>query len=170
MSILRRLAPLLVAAAGVGFLAVPATPAAPAAATTSVAAARAARAATYSAEAMRYTNAYRVRSGCRAVRPLASLNIAARRHSADMAAYRYFNHVSPRTGTFVQRARRAGYQYAMSENIAFGYGNGRSVFVGWANSAGHRANMLNCAARSVGVGMAYASNGTPYWTQVFGRS
>nr|WP_308129050.1 CAP domain-containing protein [Actinoplanes polyasparticus] len=35
-------------------------------------------------------------------------------------------------------------------------------------SPGHRANILNCKAIAVGVGVAYASNGLPYFTQNFG--
>jgi uncharacterized protein YkwD len=38
------------------------------------------------------------------------------------------------------------------------------------NSAPHRANILNCAYNNGGVGVAYKSDGTPYWTQDFGRS
>jgi uncharacterized protein YkwD len=43
------------------------------------------------------------------------------------------------------------------------------MFKAWMNSPGHRANILNCSARSIGVGVVYAKNGTPYYTQVFGR-
>ena len=39
---------------------------------------------------------------------------------------------------------------------------------GWLNSAGHRANILNCAMKSIGIGIARARNGTLYWTQDFG--
>jgi hypothetical protein len=35
-------------------------------------------------------------------------------------------------------------------------------------SAGHRANLLNCATTTVGVGAVYATNGNPYYTQDFG--
>ncbi|MBW6437051.1 CAP domain-containing protein, partial [Actinoplanes hulinensis] len=38
----------------------------------------------------------------------------------------------------------------------------------WMNSPGHRANILNCKSKTVGVGVAYAANGTPYYTQDFG--
>ena len=47
----------------------------------------------------------------------------------------------------------------------------------WMNSAGHRANILNCAFKSVGIGYVYDAgdtfgNGGPYrhyWAQDFGR-
>jgi uncharacterized protein YkwD len=38
----------------------------------------------------------------------------------------------------------------------------------WMNSAGHRANILNCDLRNIGVGLAYNAKHTPYWTQDFG--
>ena len=37
----------------------------------------------------------------------------------------------------------------------------------WMNSPGHRANILNCGFRNIGVGLAYDSKHTPYWTQDF---
>jgi uncharacterized protein YkwD len=38
----------------------------------------------------------------------------------------------------------------------------------WLNSPGHQANMLKCAYKAIGVGVAYKSDGSPYWTQEFG--
>ncbi|HEY8664738.1 MAG TPA: CAP domain-containing protein [Propionibacteriaceae bacterium] len=45
---------------------------------------------------------------------------------------------------------------------------GGDVMASWMNSAGHRANILNCALTELGVG--YATGGTygSYWTQDFG--
>jgi uncharacterized protein YkwD len=37
----------------------------------------------------------------------------------------------------------------------------------WMNSKGHRANILNCAYRNIGVGLAYAPKHDPVWTQDF---
>ena len=37
----------------------------------------------------------------------------------------------------------------------------------WMNSPGHRANILNCRYRHLGVGVVYDGR-TPYWTQEFG--
>jgi len=45
-----------------------------------------------------------------------------------------------------------------------------AVMTAWMNSSGHRANILNCKAKAVGVGLARKSDGTPYWTQVFGSA
>jgi uncharacterized protein YkwD len=37
---------------------------------------------------------------------------------------------------------------------------------GWMNSSGHRANILNANFVDIGVAVAYASDGTAYWTMV----
>ena len=58
---------------------------------------------------------------------------------------------------------------ASAENIAWGYRTAKDVVDGWINSPGHRANIVNCTSIAVGVGLAYKSDGTPYWTQDFGR-
>ena len=53
-----------------------------------------------------------------------------------------------------------------AENIAWGYRSGAEVVSAWMNSPAHRANIVNCEARSVGA--LYAANGTPSFTQDFG--
>ena len=70
---------------------------------------------------------------------------------------------------------RAGYQWSgAGENIAAGYASPEDVMDGWMNSQGHRANILNCAFRDIGVGYVYLANDTGqvnyrhYWTQDFG--
>ena len=41
---------------------------------------------------------------------------------------------------------------------------------GWMNSAGHKANILNCANKALGVGIGTNASATYriYWTQDFG--
>jgi len=121
-------------------------------------------------EVISLTNVQRTANGCKAVAAEGRLTIAARGHSADMIAKNYFSHVSPSGGTFTSRASAAGYSAAMSENIAWGWPTAEKVVSEWMNSAGHRANILNCSAVVVGVGAAKKADGTIYWTQVFGRS
>ena len=41
------------------------------------------------------------------------------------------------------------------------------VMNAWMNSSGHRANILNCGLKDLGVGLAYQGK-TPIWTQDFG--
>jgi uncharacterized protein YkwD len=38
------------------------------------------------------------------------------------------------------------------------------------NSAGHRANILNCESKAIGVGVELNTEQGPYWTQMFGYS
>lgn len=113
-------------------------------------------------------NRERARAGCGSVRTDERLRAAARAHSADMAAHDYFSHTGRDGSSPWDRAGRAGYDQASGENIAWGYATPAAVMAGWMNSAGHRANILNCDSRATGVGLAYRGT-TPYWTQMFGR-
>jgi uncharacterized protein YkwD len=87
-----------------------------------------------------------------------------------MAKNNYFSHTGRDGSSFVDRLSRAGYpkEGAAGENIAYGYGTAQAVVNGWMNSDGHRRNILNCSAKSTGVGLAYRGS-TAYWTQLFGR-
>ncbi|GAA2741209.1 hypothetical protein GCM10009868_06490 [Terrabacter aerolatus] len=114
-------------------------------------------------------NAARSRAGCAPVSVNPALRSAAQGHSDDMAARDYFSHTSPDGSTFAGRIRSAGYLGgAIAENIAAGQPSAESVMNAWMASPGHRANILNCAYRDIGVG--HASGGTygSYWTQTFG--
>jgi uncharacterized protein YkwD len=115
-----------------------------------------------------WTNQWRVKVGCGKLRPDAKLARAGRDHSAWMARTGTFSHVGVSGSSFVTRARTAGYTSAMSENIAWGYRTGAEVVYRWMQSPGHRANIVNCTAKAVGVGVVYSANGTPFITQVFG--
>ncbi|MEK8172713.1 CAP domain-containing protein [Streptomyces sp. M19] len=53
------------------------------------------------------------------------------------------------------------------ENIARGQATAQAVMDSWMNSPGHRANILNCEYRTLGVGAHFAPDG-PWWTQDFG--
>ncbi len=94
---------------------------------------------------------------------------AAQAHSADMAANDYFSHTSQDGRSFADRIRAAGYSGgAMAENIAAGQSSASSVMAGWMDSPGHRANILNCTYRHIGVGVAKGGSYGTYWTQDFG--
>lgn len=56
--------------------------------------------------------------------------------------------------------------YMYGENIAWGYGSAKSVTLGWKNSSGHYANMINSGYTKIGVGLAVV-NGNYYWVQLF---
>ncbi|WP_433464686.1 CAP domain-containing protein [Spirillospora sp. CA-128828] len=113
------------------------------------------------------TNAERAKNGCKALRIDQRLVVAARKHSADMAANDYFDHASRNGDSPWKRMEDAGYSSPGAENIAKGYPTASAVVKGWMNSPGHRANILNCGLRAIGVGMASGPGG-PLWTQDFG--
>ena len=115
-------------------------------------------------------NKERAKAGCGAVKTDERMRAAGRAHSGDMAKNNYFSHTGRDGSSFVDRLARAGYprEGAAGENIAYGYGSAQAVVTGWMNSPDHRKNILNCSAKSTGVGLAYRGN-TPYWTQLFGR-
>ncbi|HEX5596222.1 MAG TPA: CAP domain-containing protein [Micromonosporaceae bacterium] len=113
-------------------------------------------------------NRERVANGCRAVTINERLTTAAQRHSQDQAATNTMSHTGSDGSSPWERAERAGYKNAISENVAYGYRTPEAVMTGWMNSPGHRANILDCRARAMGLGVASARNGTRYWTQMFG--
>lgn len=113
-------------------------------------------------------NAERVAAGCGALTADARLDAAAQGHAEDMKANGYFSHTSLDGRSMSDRISAAGYRFtAAGENIAQGYGNAQSVMQGWMNSSGHKANILNCSYRHLGVGYVEGSGG-PWWVQNFG--
>lgn len=52
------------------------------------------------------------------------------------------------------------------ENIAAGFTDGFDVCIGWKNSKGHYANMINNTYNKLGVGI-YKDNNRTYWVQIF---
>ncbi|MGX1885909.1 sigma-70 family RNA polymerase sigma factor [Streptomyces sp. NPDC055287] len=115
-------------------------------------------------------NAERADNGCGPVRQNSRLDTAAQRHSADMAARDFFDHTNPDGAGPGERVTAAGYAWSTyGENIALGQRTPAQVMESWMNSSGHRANILNCSFKEIGVGIHDASGG-PWWTQVFGAS
>jgi uncharacterized protein YkwD len=116
-------------------------------------------------------NQARAKSGCPALAAESHLAYAARQHSADMAARGYFSHDTPEGVDPGTRITQAGYRWsAWGENIAAGQPDADAVMRAWMSSPGHRANILNCGFRHIGIGLAYSTgrSPTPYWTQDFG--
>jgi uncharacterized protein YkwD len=116
------------------------------------------------------TNTERGKSGCPTLRLDTKLRTAARNHSAEMASLGKLSHTSANGMDPGLRMKAAGYNPTggWAENVAAGYPTPEAVMTGWMNSEGHRANILNCTLRALGVGAARASNGQLYWTQDFG--
>ncbi|MGL4178174.1 MAG: CAP domain-containing protein [Dermatophilaceae bacterium] len=122
------------------------------------------------AEAIRLTNVERARAGCGSVRMDTRLNAAARLHSEDMARHSYFSHTSRDGRSPWDRIGAQGYTAGSGENIAAGYTTAAAVIKGWMDSPGHKANMLNCSHKAVGIGIGRGGYYGIYWTQNFGRS
>ena len=100
------------------------------------------------------------------------LREAARCHSTDMADNDFFDHTGSNGSSFSQRCNAAGYSGSpRGENIAAGYSTPSAVVVGWMNSDGHCANVMNSSADEVGIGYYYktGTQWTRYWTMVTGR-
>lgn len=91
------------------------------------------------------------------------LELAAARHSKDMADRKYFSHNTPAGTTPSQRITAAGYNYNWwGENIASGPQSEADVVKGWLNSPGHCKNLMSPNFREMGVGRT-----ANLWTQVF---
>jgi uncharacterized protein YkwD len=96
-------------------------------------------------------NSTRAAYGLRPVRYDATLERAARAHSADMLRNRYFAH-----GAFAQRMRRFGARGPfVGENLAWGAGSyaaAQTVIREWLASPAHRANLLRPGFERIGIG------------------
>jgi uncharacterized protein YkwD len=136
----------------------PATTSAPAS-TDTVTAARAA--------ILSLVNAQRATAGCHPLTASSSLDSLAQAFSEDMAARGFFDHTDPDGKTPWDRAKARGITNLGGENIARGQATAQAVMDAWMNSAGHRANILNCDYTTLGVGIHYGTGG-PWWTQDFG--
>ena len=117
-------------------------------------------------------NQKRAENGLKALAWSDELEALARRHSEDMADYKYFSHQG-RDGSMVSdRADRSGLTKwrSIGENIAFNRGYKDPIEVAvklWLESPSHRHNLLNSEWRESAVGIAVAEDGSYYLTQVF---
>ncbi|MFD9906885.1 CAP domain-containing protein [Streptomyces sp. NPDC059063] len=119
------------------------------------------------AQVLALVNQERAKAGCRPVRADNGLASLAEEFSTDMADRGFFAHTDPDGATPWDRAEKAGIRDLGGENIARGQADARSVMDAWLNSPGHRANILNCDYKTLGVGAHFAPGG-PWWTQDFG--
>jgi uncharacterized protein YkwD len=107
-------------------------------------------------------NQIRARHDLPALRENKRLRKAARRHSRDMVADRYFAHTTPEGVTMVDRILHAGYvdkddSWVLGENLAWGTGSlgtPRGAVDAWMASPTHRANVLKKTYRELGVGIS----------------
>ncbi|WP_217140287.1 CAP domain-containing protein [Streptomyces sp. AC627_RSS907] len=120
------------------------------------------------ARVLALVNEERAAAGCSPVTANDRLTRAADEYSDVMAGSGVLSHTGPDGSTMASRVEAAGYQWsAVGENIAQGQSDAASVMDSWMNSAGHRANILNCSFKELGVGVHFGDGG-PWWTQDFG--
>lgn len=119
---------------------------------------------------LRLTNRKRAAHHCPALRPDAALREAARRHSVAMGLAGTMSHQLSGEARFSKRITRAGYVdwRLVAENVASGFTSPKAVVRAWMRSPSHRANLLNCELRDLGVGVT-RQDGRLWWTQDFGR-
>jgi uncharacterized protein YkwD len=114
-------------------------------------------------------NAERSARGLQPLRQDARLRGAARRHSRDMVAHRYFGHDSRSGAPFSKRIAVTGWMHSrgdwiLGENLAWGSGASATpgaIVAAWMASPGHRENILKRDFRVIGIGLA---NGVPVAT------
>jgi uncharacterized protein YkwD len=90
---------------------------------------------------------------------------AAAAHSADQAARGTMTHTGSDGSNAGQRLTRLGVTWSSwGENVGAGFNDPAALAQAWIDSPSHRPIMLNTSYNRVGVGVASASDGTPYWT------
>jgi uncharacterized protein YkwD len=120
------------------------------------------------AQVLALVNKERTAGGCSPVTANDRLTRAADDYSDVMASSGVMSHTGPDGSTMTTRVEAAGYQWStLGENIARGQADAASVMKSWMNSPGHRANILNCSFKELGVGVHFGDGG-PWWTQNFG--
>ena len=101
----------------------------------------------------------------------ATLDAIARAHSADMAQRRYFSHVNPEGRNPLERIQAAGVSgftlAAENAGLTDRSEPNREILQGWLASPIHRNNLHAPPFNRTGVGIARASDGTWYYTQLY---
>jgi uncharacterized protein YkwD len=106
-------------------------------------------------------NVERAKHGLRPLVRSPVLELAAQRHSDDMASRQFFSHDTPDGADPQTRIAAAGYNRPWTgENLYFGTAFEATpvrAMQGWMTSRGHRANVLRPQFTEVGIGISYAS-------------
>ncbi|MFE6068934.1 CAP domain-containing protein [Streptomyces sp. NPDC056525] len=133
-----------------------------------VAEAPAGKAARFVQDVIALANTEREKAGCGPLHSESHLRSAAQGHADDMAARDYYEHDNPEGGDAGDRMTGAGYTWSTwGENIHRGPKTPARAMEDWMDSPGHRANILNCSFKDIGVGVTLTANG-PWWVQNFG--
>jgi uncharacterized protein YkwD len=97
-------------------------------------------------------NQERVKVGCPPLGISSQLTASAQGHSQDMALNDFFSHTGSNGSSPWDRMAATGYSGGAAENVAAGYATAAAVMAAWMQSPGHRANILNCGLRDIGIG------------------
>ncbi|MFG2783188.1 CAP domain-containing protein [Streptomyces prunicolor] len=119
------------------------------------------------AAVLKLVNEQRALVGCSPVAANSALTELAEKFSTQMATENFFDHTDPSGATPWDRAEKLGITNLGGENIARGQADAAAVMDAWMNSPGHKANILNCDFKTLGVGVHFGTDG-PWWTQDFG--
>lgn len=105
--------------------------------------------------------------GCKPLKADEKLGELAGDFSRSMAIEGFFSHLGADGSSPWDRAEDLGILDLGGENIARGQESPEDVVDDWMRSPSHRANILNCEYRTMGVG-EYVDEDGPWWTQDFG--
>lgn len=111
-------------------------------------------------------NKYRADHNLPPLELLNTINIAAEKHSENMANKRVaFGHdgFDERIDGLLDAIKGST---AAAENVAYGPATAEEVVKMWINSSGHRKN-IEGSFNLTGIGIAEDKNGRPYYTQIF---
>ncbi len=101
------------------------------------------------------TNSERAKNNLGSLALSNTLSQAAQAKANDMVARNYWSHTTPDGQEPWIFINQTGYLYETAgENLAYGFGTSLEAVVGWMNSPGHRANILNATYSEVGFGIA----------------
>ncbi|MFI6447145.1 sigma-70 family RNA polymerase sigma factor [Kitasatospora sp. NPDC050543] len=110
-------------------------------------------------------NAERAKVGCAPLRIDPRLHTAAQKQSEDMVARNFYDHTNPDGVRPDGRITAAGYRWsAWGENLDRGPSSPAVVLKQWMDNGIHQTNMLDCAYRDAGVGVAPQGQNGLAWT------
>jgi uncharacterized protein YkwD len=118
------------------------------------------------------TNSERAKHGLSPLRRSRALRRAAQFHANNMSRRHFFAHKDTSGRTPADRVlmfQKHNHFHVIGENIAAGYGSGRSACHSWLVSSTHRHNILDPTYRWIGIGYASGNGGDgTYYVQDFG--